>query len=106
MAVERGPEVMCLESVDLPDGVDGSPSDVATARIDLSAGLGIDGDTVTAHVATEPPPPTHWPYRADGEEVAGGVTASTPVRLVPYHHWGNRGPSTMRVWIPEGDVES
>jgi uncharacterized protein len=106
VAVERGPEVMCLESLDLPDGADGSPSDVATARIDLSAGLGVDGATVVAQIATEPPPPTHWPYRADGGEVAGGVTASTPVRLVPYHHWGNRGPSTMRVWIPEGDVES
>ncbi|WP_416380804.1 hypothetical protein [Georgenia sp. H159] len=21
--------------------------------------------------------------------------------LVAYHRWGNRGPSTMRVWMPE-----
>ncbi|MEV0173917.1 hypothetical protein AB0I00_22695 [Streptomyces sp. NPDC050803] len=20
--------------------------------------------------------------------------------LVPYHSWANRGPSTMRVWLP------
>ncbi|WP_346335416.1 hypothetical protein [Microbacterium testaceum] len=26
--------------------------------------------------------------------------AAAPVALVPYHDWGNRGPSTMRVWIP------
>ena len=32
---------------------------------------------------------------------AGG-NGSTPldVRLTPYHDWGNRGPSTIRVWIP------
>ncbi|MFI6316244.1 hypothetical protein ACIBG8_01925 [Nonomuraea sp. NPDC050556] len=22
------------------------------------------------------------------------------LRLVPYHRWGNRGPATMRVWLP------
>jgi DUF1680 family protein len=22
------------------------------------------------------------------------------VPLIPYHDWANRGPSTMRVWLP------
>jgi hypothetical protein len=22
------------------------------------------------------------------------------VPLIPYHRWANRGPSTMRVWLP------
>jgi hypothetical protein len=25
------------------------------------------------------------------------------VPLVPYHDWANRGPSTMRVWLPVSD---
>ena len=25
------------------------------------------------------------------------------VPLVPYHRWANRGPSTMRVWMPAGN---
>ena len=25
-----------------------------------------------------------------------------PVALVPYHDWAERGPSTMRIWIPAG----
>ncbi|MGY2874382.1 uncharacterized protein ACVW00_001572 [Marmoricola sp. URHA0025 HA25] len=102
VAVERGPEVMCLESVDLPGGPEGVQPDVGTASIDLSAGLGVDGEAVTARIATEPPPPTRWPYLTDGEEPEGVAPGrSSSVRLVPYHHWGNRGPSTMRVWIPE-----
>ena len=23
-----------------------------------------------------------------------------PVPMIPYHQWANRGPSTMRVWLP------
>ncbi|MNU02028.1 hypothetical protein D3C72_2456110 [compost metagenome] len=39
-----------------------------------------------------------WPYgeRRDGV----GAAASVEVPLVPYHEWAERGPSTMRVWIP------
>jgi len=32
--------------------------------------------------------------------VAGKAPALREVALVPYHSWGNRGPSTMRVWLP------
>ncbi|MGA7148282.1 MAG: hypothetical protein WBX17_07330 [Microbacterium sp.] len=39
----------------------------------------------------------HWPY---GEEPQGQPTAPADVPLVPYHDWAQRGPSTMRVWIP------
>ncbi len=57
VAVERGPLVMCAESVDLPN----------ERHVE---------DAVT--LATEP----------------------TDVALIPYHQWANRGPSTMRVWLP------
>jgi len=24
----------------------------------------------------------------------------TPLTMVPHHLWGNRGPASMRVWLP------
>lgn len=73
VAVERGPEVLALESVDLGD-------DVVDAII---AGDPFDRDErVWVPVALR----------------TGGPTVDVP--LVPYHGWAERGPSTMRVWIP------
>ena len=47
-----------------------------------------------------------WPYYSMGP-VAIGVSphpeaadAPVAVPLVPYHDWAERGPSTMRIWIP------
>ena len=53
-------------------------------------GLTAPGEALDVHHAGA------WPY--DG----GGRAERTPARLafVPYHAWGNRGPSTMRVWTP------
>ncbi len=41
------------------------------------------------------------PAAADGR--AAGEGTRTQVRLVPYHRWARRGPSTMRVWLPRLD---
>lgn len=38
-----------------------------------------------------------WPYGSPGD---GRPEAST-LTLVPYHLWANRGPATMRVWLPQ-----
>ena len=106
VAVERGPLVLCLESVDLG-------ADVASATVDVTAGpVERDGQVlvpVRRIGLTESP----WPYRETGASGAshaagtGGAAASASgaagtelVPLLPYHSWGNRGPSTMRVWMP------
>jgi hypothetical protein len=39
-----------------------------------------------------------WPYARPETPAATGMTAT--VALVRYHEWAERGPSTMRVWIP------
>ena len=92
-AVERGPLVMCVESVDLP-----GQASVDLVRVDAGAEL-VDGDgTVTApgrRVDFEDDP---WPYEASAIDPDQGDEIAVP--LVPYHNWANRGPSTMRVWIP------
>jgi DUF1680 family protein len=94
LAVERGPEVLCLESIDL------APSDpagtLAAIQVDPSVPpRDVDG-RVVVRLRTLPPDAPDWPY-------AGPRAASTgalDVPLVPYHAWAGRGPSTMRVWLP------
>ncbi|MFB8146745.1 glycoside hydrolase family 127 protein [Microbacterium sp. NPDC056003] len=96
VAVERGPEVLALESVDLaPAGVD----DVAcVAMVPGSEPVERDGRVWIA-VSRLPLDDARWPY---GEPQAdGGAAATSEVPLVPYHEWAERGPSTMRVWIPQ-----
>ncbi len=99
-AVKRGPVVYCLESVDLPTGVDIQEIALAadskfSSRFerDLLEGITIlegragrlaGGDWDTAlyrELSSEPPRP------AD-------------IRLIPYYAWGNRGDSEMTVWLP------
>ncbi len=97
LAVERGPLVLCVESVDLPDG-----AGVDDVRVDPDADLEVDGVEVTARGSLIEFENRPWPYpettdRAPGREVQ--------IPLTPYHDWANRGPSTMRVWIPAIDVD-
>ncbi|MFI1359333.1 glycoside hydrolase family 127 protein [Streptomyces sp. NPDC020898] len=102
VAVQRGPLVYCAESVDLPDG-----REVDAVRVDPSAEPE-DGpdDTVVAPgelVDQTDPGDAPWPYRAL-DRTPASTTAPTAERtgvvLVPYNSWANRGPSTMRVWLP------
>lgn len=118
VAVERGPVVLCAESVDLPGGVG-----VEALRVDPAEVLA-DGDGARVRGRLVPvDDDAAWPYGAAGAAGAvgaewdgapdaerGGAAGAgrdgapagedVDVRLVPYHSWANRGPSTMRVWIP------
>jgi DUF1680 family protein len=82
VALARGPLVYCAEGADNPD------VDLATVSLDPEADVRVEDDgylgapvLVTTVRTTE------------GNEV--------PLRLIPYFTWGNRGPSTMRVWLRE-----
>jgi DUF1680 family protein len=100
IAVQRGPIVYCLESIDLPEAI--KPEQVAISpdarfRHRFDAGL-LDGITVLegqAHVLA-----------GDGWEDTLYRKLSTrdaqtiDVRLIPYYAWGNRGRSEMTVWMP------
>ncbi|AXK46745.1 glycoside hydrolase family 127 protein [Brachybacterium saurashtrense] len=92
VAVERGPLVHCLESVDLGD-------DVEDAVLDAAAGLEVVDGQVLATISRRSVVERPWPYVATTAPVlpTGG---SRQVRLQPYREWGNRGAGTMRVFLP------
>ncbi|MCG5219959.1 beta-L-arabinofuranosidase domain-containing protein [Streptosporangium soli] len=117
VAVERGPEVLCVESHDLPrpDALDALVIDPLTPPRADSGGALVRG-RLPAH-ADRP-----WPYAPataptqpgepgepgessrsggsgePGESGESGGWFDVPLR--PYHSWARRGPSSMRVWLP------
>jgi uncharacterized protein len=93
VAVERGPIVLCAESVDLPGGVDLNALRVLPHAEERDGAVVVTGRTVQ--------PPAHgWPY---GTGIEPPATGTVDVPLRPYHRWARRGPSTMRVWLPLAD---
>lgn len=100
VAVQRGPIVYCLESMDLPTGVDIEqvivPLDIRFKERydkDLLQGVAVLEGTALAKR------PTEWKtelYR----EAKAMPTRPIKLRLIPYYAWSNRGPSEMSVWLP------
>lgn len=99
VAVERGPLVLCAEDVDLPAGYT-----VNDITLDAAHGLHTSGDGHTlARAHLRHPSAAAWPY-ADHHDTTS--TGTVDLNLVPYYTWGNRGPATMRVWIPAAEPGS
>ncbi|MFG3685032.1 glycoside hydrolase family 127 protein [Micromonospora sp. NPDC047740] len=98
VAVERGPLVLALESVDVT-GVE----TVDELRVDPSEPPRLVDGRVVVRCRRVRPQDHDWPYRSAGAESAPGAGEEfAEVALVEYHAWANRGPSTMRVWLPTG----
>jgi len=100
VAVMRGPVVYCLESVDLPEGVNIAevhmPSDAAlTPRHDehMLGGVTLLEGAARRIVDCEWSGELYKPL-ADSEG------ESIPVTLIPYYAWHNRGATEMTVWLP------
>jgi len=102
VAVERGPLVYCMESVDVPAGVDldrlavltSSPPTDALAT-DPSAPQAV---TVSA-IASSGTDASPWPYAA--ERPALSTAIHNALRMIPFFARANRGPARMRVFLPE-----
>ncbi len=100
VAVQRGPMVYCLESPDLPGGVQ-----VSEVALPLNAALtprfdrNLLGGVVVLEGAGVAFRQGDWSgllYRA----LQPGTPREIPVRLIPYYAWANRGISHMTVWLP------
>lgn len=102
VAVQRGPIVYCLESVDLPEGV--RVLDVILPQgIQLVPRFDPDllgGVTVLEGKAVAQASPD-WTGKLY-QEVKELPAREIDVRLIPYFAWDNRGKSEMTVWIRYG----
>ncbi|WP_084126779.1 glycoside hydrolase family 127 protein [Demequina sp. NBRC 110054] len=97
VAVERGPLVLCVESTDLPDGVGIEDVRLDSGVLPLAEGDGAIA-TMRARVGVEERGALPFSRSADRAHAEERVLR---VPLVPYHRWGERAPSQMRVMIPE-----
>ena len=91
VAIERGPLVLALESTDLPSGWTVNDIEVEAETLTPTE----RGARLRVHRRL--PVSESWPYGSMPPKARDeGVEAD----LTPYAHWANRGPSTMRVWLP------
>lgn len=100
VAIQRGPVIYCLEGIDLAQGVSLAdvriPHDIRLAPRHDSALLG--GITVLEGDARRVPS-GDWQdtlYRP----LNSAAAERTPLRLIPYYAWNNRGVTPMSVWLP------
>ncbi|TDC80280.1 glycoside hydrolase family 127 protein [Streptomyces hainanensis] len=102
LAVERGPLVLCAESVDLPPG-----HEVDALRVDPRVPPADENGRVVVRAELAGAADLAWPYPPHQGPDAPRAPAEDGFRavLVPYHSWANRGPSTMRVWLPARDPD-
>lgn len=100
VAVQRGPIVYCLESVDLPEDVGLNqviiPKDIQfTSQFEPDFLHGVVVLEGTAKAESE----TDWDtslYR----EMELKPLRDFRLRLIPYYAWANRGATEMSVWLP------
>lgn len=103
VAVERGPLVLALESVDVPVGVS-----LDAVRLDPGVAPRAHADGAVVRARAVPLPGSgsgRPPFGADPGSAGAGAGADAArseldLPLVPYHRWAERGPSTMRVFVP------
>lgn len=97
LAFERGPEVLAVESIDLPHGW----------SLDLVEATGRVEETPTgfeAELVQLTAPKIQWPYAGRTSPSDTGSTQRKFVPLVAYHSWANRGPSLMRIFLPSQSI--
>ncbi|KAB8194000.1 glycoside hydrolase family 127 protein [Nonomuraea phyllanthi] len=101
VAVERGPEVLCAESVDLPHpgGLDALVIDPHSDPREDSGGARVRA-RLRPRAGTTADVGDGWSYLAARPDAAGDAAEWFEVPLRPYHSWAQRGPSSMRVWLP------
>jgi DUF1680 family protein len=109
VAVERGPVVYCVESIDLAPGLDLERVAVITSAPPIDGPAAPEGGpsgapavTVRAVAAADGDRPG-WPYGPD--RPAPPTAESAPVRMVPFYARANRGPAAMRVFLPEHEAD-
>ena len=103
VAIERGPLTYCLESVDQVQGVELDAVElVADAQLKAKTKPDLLGGTVAIEVEGVLRDDSGWAgsgWASLGEEPQPS-TQQVTLTAIPYYLWANRGPSSMRVWVP------
>ena len=104
VAVKYGPLVYCVESNDLPPGV--NLKDVAITLATGTEGVAfqreriVNADVLTLTLPAVALTGAPWQPSQLYREVRAPVAAPIKLKLVPYYAWGNRGDTDMSVWLP------
>ncbi|MFG1704159.1 glycoside hydrolase family 127 protein [Nonomuraea sp. M3C6] len=101
VAIERGPVVFCLESV-------GGELDLDTVELLVGGDLRVErdeelfGGTTVVRLDGRLRDDSAWQGVgwSDVSEIPASSGRPQEVTAIPYRLWANRGPSTMRVWVP------
>jgi DUF1680 family protein len=103
LAVQRGPVVYCMESLDLPPDTKLSdvliPADIQlAARYDrrLLGGVAVLEGQALTRLAGD------WTGKLYRDFQSANLKP-VKVRFIPYSVWANRGPAEMTVWVPRSD---
>ncbi|MDY0914555.1 glycoside hydrolase family 127 protein [Rathayibacter festucae] len=94
VAIERGPIVYCVEGVD-------NGGDVALLSLARDGVLGDAWDEQSKTVRIVASGTRHVSASTDLYATTAEITEDAAIAAVPYYQWGNRGQSTMEVWIRE-----
>jgi DUF1680 family protein len=104
VAVKYGPLVYCLESNDLPPGVNlrdiaisATAPDMFSTQHERIAGADVLTLDIPAVVLSRPAWSPGQLYR---EAAPAPDPRNIRLKLVPYYAWGNRGDTEMSVWLP------
>jgi uncharacterized protein len=104
VAVMRGPVLYCVESPDLPAGVNVPAVHVASdAEFAPVTGLAGAKAGLAGALVVLQGPGLQRPVAADAglyRLLSRDPLRSFPLTLVPYFAWANRGPAAMSVWLP------
>jgi DUF1680 family protein len=98
VALQRGPLVYCLESVDNPNVVLDQVALPRTAALHVHHKPALLGGVavITGRALSVPPTGKELYRTTPGKPVPITFTA------VPYFVWDNRTPGSMRVWLRDG----
>jgi len=104
VAVKYGPLVYCLETPDIPEGVD--ILDVALDPFSKDFGYALRRDRIdNASVVTIEMPALElkggdWDSSSLYRQISTKAPDQIRTRWIPYFAWGNRGEQEMTIWVP------
>jgi len=101
VALERGPFVLAVEDIDLPDGVTVNDIAIDPAQV-LPSGQGAKVAVVVNEASGGLP---GIPYGGEFTVTPRPAPGHAFATFRPYYRWANRGPSTMRIWTPEARTQ-